>query len=426
MPIAFANLGASANPDINDNTNLSSYSNSSWTPPTDGIIYVWVQSRRAGGPDSPTISGNGLTWVQIGTTLDVSQGGGLSLFGAFAAGSSAGITTVDFGANTQVHCTVEFFHCTGADETGTIGDTVVQQPTNIGEGVTSISVTLAAAAAADNRPICGVWHKIQETTTPRVNWTELDDLQGGGQVRGVECQERTDAFETTASASWATSERAGIMAAEIKAAVVASDRRGQISFTEFETPNPPRRGQISFTELEVPLVPRRGQISFTELEIPTAPRRGQISFTEFETPTPPRRGQISFTEFETPNPPRRGQISFTELQIPTAPRRGQISFAELEIPTAPRRGQVSFTEFETPNPPRRGQISFTELEVPAAPRRGQISFTELEVPIAARRGRISFAEFELPFVPTRGQISFTEFELLSAEDLLAGVFGWWW
>lgn len=42
MPLAFSNLGASANPDINDSTDAASYSNTSWTPPTSGLIVVGV------------------------------------------------------------------------------------------------------------------------------------------------------------------------------------------------------------------------------------------------------------------------------------------------------------------------------------------------------------------------------------------------
>lgn len=38
MAIAFVNDGASANPDINSSTDAAAYANSSWTPPTSGLI----------------------------------------------------------------------------------------------------------------------------------------------------------------------------------------------------------------------------------------------------------------------------------------------------------------------------------------------------------------------------------------------------
>lgn len=222
MAIAFANLGASANPDINSGANATSYANSSWTPPTSGLIIAYVQARRSGGPDTPTISGNGITWTQIGSTFDCDgTGNGISLFGANASGSSTGVTTVDFGANTQLHCSTSFFQVTGVDLSGGIAAAFVQQPTNSGTG-TSGSVTLSAAADSANRPIVCFWHKVNETTTPRTNWTEIDDLSGGGQVRGVETQYRDDAFETTASASWTTSADWGGVAAELKVEIAAA------------------------------------------------------------------------------------------------------------------------------------------------------------------------------------------------------------
>ena len=171
-----------------------------------------------GGPDTPTVSGNGVTWVQIGSTVAApGDDAGLSLFGAFAAGATTGVTTIDFAAGAQTHCVAEFLQVTGADESGTIANTVAQNPTS-GGTATSGSVTLAAAADSNNRPIAGFYHIAKEVTAPRANWIEQDDFNGAGQNRGVESQYRTDAFETTASATWATSVDWVGVAAEIKVA----------------------------------------------------------------------------------------------------------------------------------------------------------------------------------------------------------------
>jgi hypothetical protein len=219
MAIAFANLGASANPDINNSADQTSYANSSWTPPADGMIVVFVVSQRVGGPDTPTISGNGLTWAQIGTPLTFSTSRRLTLFGADATGSSAGVTTIDFGGNTQTFCNASFFHVTGADLSGGVAAAFVQTPTGSDTGTTG-SVTLAAAGNAANRPISAWFHLANEATTP--TWTEIDDLAGASPVRGLETQYRDDAFDTAAAASWATSSGWGGMAAEIKATVAGT------------------------------------------------------------------------------------------------------------------------------------------------------------------------------------------------------------
>jgi len=227
--IAFANLGASVgqgaegevNPDINLATDVTSYSNASWTPPTDGLIIAFVLSARSGGPDTPTMSGNSLTWVQIGTTLAIGSGRGLSLFAANASGATTGATTVSFGANTQLGCIVSFFQATGVDLSGGVAAAFVQSPSNSGTA-TSGSVTLSAAASSANRPIAAFGHLVNEVSTERANWTEVDDMHGVGFPRGLITQWRSDAFETTASASWTTSADWGGIAAELKAEAAAA------------------------------------------------------------------------------------------------------------------------------------------------------------------------------------------------------------
>ncbi len=217
MAIAFANLGVNANPDINVGNSSTSYANLSWTPPTDGIILAASQSRSSAGPSTPTIAGNSITWVRIGSTLAYHSDKQLTIFGAFGVGSSAGVTTIDFGADSQVHCTLEFSHVTGADESGTIASAIVQQPTNSGDADNG-SVALAAAANSNNRAWSVFVHTANEATVHRTDWTELDDLFGAGQLRGVNTQFRDDIFEATASATWVTSSTWGGMAIEIKAA----------------------------------------------------------------------------------------------------------------------------------------------------------------------------------------------------------------
>lgn len=217
MAIAFANLGASANPDINNNADQTSYANSSWTPPTDGIIVCDVFGARTGGPDTPTMSGNGLTWVQIGSPVTFGTSRRITRFAAIASGATTGATTIDFGGQTQTHCSASFYHVTGVDVSGGIAAAFVQTVTNSGSA-TSGTVTLAAASHADNRPIACFAHVINEVTTPQTNWTELDDLAGGSPVRGMDTQYRDDAFDTAAGASWATSAAWGGIASEIKAA----------------------------------------------------------------------------------------------------------------------------------------------------------------------------------------------------------------
>jgi hypothetical protein len=220
MAIAFSNLGSSANPDINNSTNATSYSNTEWTPPSSGLIVLFVATREAAGLNGPpTVTGNSLTWTQIATyvwTDLTTNDWRVTLFAADASGSSTGVTTIDFGSDTQLACNASFFQVTGVDISGGVANAFVQTPTNSGNG-TSGSITLAAASHADNRPISFFLHSLEEGVIPRANWTELDEFTGVGPIRGMNTQYRDDAFETTASASWITSDNWGGMAAELKA-----------------------------------------------------------------------------------------------------------------------------------------------------------------------------------------------------------------
>jgi hypothetical protein len=213
----FANLGTSAAPDINSDTDASSYANASWTPPTSGLIVVFVY-HRATTATTPTISGNSLTWTQIASHRDAGGNWRITLFGANASGSSTGATTVDFGGQTQLFCRASFFQVTDADLTGGVAAAFVQTVTGEGSAATSLSLTLSAAGHADNRPISGFAHSQNQGKTPRTNWTELDDVTGSFPNASVETQYRSDAFETTASATWTTSATAVGIAAEIKGA----------------------------------------------------------------------------------------------------------------------------------------------------------------------------------------------------------------
>ena len=222
MAIGFANLGVSANPDINSSTDASSYVNTSWTPPTAGLIICFVVSRTGACGNVPTVSGNSLTWVQIATIcVGATAARRITLFGADAAGATTGATTIDFAAETQQSCTASFFQATAIDLSGGVAAAFVQTATNSGTA-TSGSVTLAAAGHADNRPIAMFTHRANQATVPDAAWTEVDDLAGSAPIRGSETQWDADGFQN-ASASWVTSSDWVGMAAELKATVAATD-----------------------------------------------------------------------------------------------------------------------------------------------------------------------------------------------------------
>jgi hypothetical protein len=219
MAIAFANLGVNTTPDINPSAVQSSYATASWTPPTSGLILLSVYSVKVGGSDLPTVSGNSLTWVQIATHVNVNWR--QTLFAANASGSTTGATTISFGGVNQLRCLAAFSHATGVDLSGTVAAAFVQSVAETDLTTSAPSITLAAASNSANRPYACFSNGISDAITPRTNWTELDDfltLDGGR----IETQFRSDAFETTASASGSTTNWEGI-AVELKAAGAFQD-----------------------------------------------------------------------------------------------------------------------------------------------------------------------------------------------------------
>jgi hypothetical protein len=203
MAIAFANLGTSAAPDFASQTPATSFSTASWTPPTSGLILLSIYAVKVGGSEIPTVSGNSLTWVQIATHLNGNWR--LSLFAANASGSTTGATTVSFGGNSQLRCLASFAQATGIDLSGGAAATFVQTVAETDAATTTPSITLAAASNAANRPYVafsngGIVDIGNRPVTPRTNWTELDEMfvTDGGIL---ETQFRSNAFETTASAS---------------------------------------------------------------------------------------------------------------------------------------------------------------------------------------------------------------------------------
>ena len=221
--ITFANLGASnvtaAAPDLRNGTDLLSYATASWTPPTDGLIICFVANANADPVGTVTLSGNSLTWDEIATVtfLVGSSGRRITMFAAVATGSVTGVTTMTCSV-TSLCGYMLFAHALGVPLTG--GAAGAFRNTNTASGASGFSgtVILPAAGHANNRPISCFLHAANEATTERTNWTEYDDVNAAGPTLGFETQVRTDAFETSASATWTTQTDWGGIAAELKAA----------------------------------------------------------------------------------------------------------------------------------------------------------------------------------------------------------------
>lgn len=213
--IVFSNLGDSSgmtavNPDILDTTDSLTYSNSAWTPPG-GLIICYIF---AGSGHEPSVTGNGLSWILIISTLYQANTRGLSLWAADGAGATNGTNTITFGG-TQLACYAMFFEAIGVDISEGVASAFIS---NDGSGIgTSGSIALNPPQNLNNRPIACFSHDADEVVTERANWAKFDDLHGSAPTNGMICERREDIYEVTASASWAGNVAWGGIASELKA-----------------------------------------------------------------------------------------------------------------------------------------------------------------------------------------------------------------
>jgi hypothetical protein len=92
---------------------------------------------------------------------------------------------------------------------------------------TSHTITLSDPVDANSRPFAWFSIPTNASITHRTNWTELSDDAGNAPAMTSAAQWRSDAFETTASATFSTTEAGGI-AIEIAEAAAANDPRAMV------------------------------------------------------------------------------------------------------------------------------------------------------------------------------------------------------
>lgn len=209
-----------------DTVDAQSFTTGSFTPGSNRLVLITITARDvAGDPPIPTLTGNGLTWVNIQHQISAGPTGrSIDVFRAMGASPSTGTLVIDYGVGqTLRNCAWQIDEFDGVDTSGTNGSGAVVQSDkgNGGSAGTSITLTLVAFGdATNNASYIGVFHGSNEGTTPETGYTELGDHQTGeNNTLGAAFKLGED---LSPSESWATSDsRAGI-ALEIKAAAAAA------------------------------------------------------------------------------------------------------------------------------------------------------------------------------------------------------------
>jgi len=194
----------------------NSYTTASISPTGNALILVSCVVRKSDTPDTPAVTGNGITYTLIDSN-HYDTGGTqtkIFLFRGLASSPSSGVITFDFSGVDQLGMNWSVNEFTGVDTGGTNGaDAIVQSKTGSTFG-TSLTITYDSAFAdSGNRPFCGFGDdNNNENFTPRTNWTELHELTS---PVDAQTQWRDDGTDTAASTTWGSDENAAGIAVEI-------------------------------------------------------------------------------------------------------------------------------------------------------------------------------------------------------------------
>lgn len=213
------------------NSDSSSYNTASIAPSTNALVLVAVAANRGDSIDydAPSLSGCGLTWVEVASLrYDTAGTGrhGVSILRGMGTPSSGAIT-ITFGASHRC-CVWSIAEFTGVDTGGSNGSAaIVQSATNKDEsGTTSYaSATLAAFGDAGNATYAAVGSGGYVHMNAGTGFTELGETTATAPYLGLGTEYKLS-NDTSPDAQWVNpgddttpyNTGWGIVAVEIKAA----------------------------------------------------------------------------------------------------------------------------------------------------------------------------------------------------------------
>lgn len=181
MAITATNLTSSLS-----GTDTQSYDTASVAPGANRLVLVSVAIRTytAGGAGTISLSGNGLTYVQI-NSVDYSNVASaksrLAIFRAMGASPSAGAITISITGSDNSACAWSVDEFDGVDTSGTNGSgAIVQNNTcSTDDADPPPTITLAALGDAANNAVYAAFSNAQNRNlTPTTDYTELADQAG--------------------------------------------------------------------------------------------------------------------------------------------------------------------------------------------------------------------------------------------------------
>lgn len=217
-----------------DTDGTSTATTASVTPSANKLQLLSVTARTGDSTDTgtPTITGNGLTWVNIAHIVydrTSASRKALDLFRAMGASPSTGAITIDYGSQTPSAISWALDEVSGMDTTGTNGSgAIVQSATNWHQdtdGLNTITVTLGAFSDSNNATFGAM---AADGNTPATlssvgtGFTQVgNSVNTGGDGVNLVREFRSD-NDTTVDITWSKIVDLGGIAIEIKVAGAAT------------------------------------------------------------------------------------------------------------------------------------------------------------------------------------------------------------
>lgn len=209
----------------------TSFATASVTPTANALIIATFTPRNGAStnPGSMSVTGNGLTWVSIGSVnFDNASSSRrtMQMFRALGAAPSTGVITFTT-AETDTGGTWTVDQFTGVDTSGTNGSgAVVQFATNSDPSATvaTLTVTLAAFGSVNNGTY-GVFCNTDgtSTTTAGSGFSKVSDIgDSNAAVSQRQTSEFNSANDTSVDITFSTTAELGGIAIEIKASTTVT------------------------------------------------------------------------------------------------------------------------------------------------------------------------------------------------------------
>lgn len=196
-----------------DEVDRTTYTTASISPSSNNLVLALVYGALAGGSAAPTLSGNGLTWVQVDTQTFTNRR--VTLFRAMGTSPSSGAVTIDFGAATQARCHWSIAEFGNVDTTGTNGSGAIVQSVTDSGTATSLTVTLAAFSGGNNATYGGVTALDGGDITEGSGFSELGEYRNATEPSTTQ-SEWKNTNDTSVDFSWSGNVEAAGIAVEIK------------------------------------------------------------------------------------------------------------------------------------------------------------------------------------------------------------------